>query len=260
MSVRGGIRGQVRVDKIAVISDVHGNMPALETVLADIRRRGIELIYNLGDLVGKGPESDVAVDRCREVCQVIVRGNWDQSIIEVQNNPAYSWYCEQLGEARLAYLAGLPNVFDFWLSGQRVRLYHASQVGVYNRVYPWQPPEIHAAMFENTDFTGMAGPAPDIVGYGDIHTTYMHTLAGQSKLLFNAGSVGNPLDFPLATYVILNGKVDSQTAGPFSIDFIRLPYDIEATLERARQLGAPDLDVYSVELRTAVYRGVQNNN
>jgi len=248
------------LDKIAVISDVHGNMPALETVLADIRRRGIELIYNLGDLVGKGPESDVTLDRCREMCQVIVRGNWDQALIEVQSNPVYEWYREQLGEERLAYLAGLPNAFDFRMSGKRVRLYHASQIGIYNRVYPWQPPEIHEAMFENTDFTGMTEPTPDIVGYGDIHTTYMHTLAGRSKLLFNAGSVGNPLDFPLATYVILNGKVDSQAAGEFSIDFIRLPYDVEQTLQRARQLDAPDFDVYSVELRTAIYRGMQKKS
>lgn len=50
------------MDRIAIISDVHGNMPALETVLADIRQRGIDLIYNLGDLVGKGARSDLAVD------------------------------------------------------------------------------------------------------------------------------------------------------------------------------------------------------
>ncbi len=248
------------MDKIAVISDVHGNMPALETVLSDIRRRGIELIYNLGDLIGKGPESDVALDVCRDICQVVVRGNWDEAIVDIQTNPVYAWYRQQLGENRLAYLAGLPNAFDFWLSGKRVRLFHASQVGVFTRVLPWQPPEVHEAMFENTEFTGYDGPAPDIVGYGDIHTTYMHTLAGQGKLLFNAGSVGNSLDFPLATYVILSGNVDSQTAGDFSIDFIRLPYDVEATLERARQLHAPDLDVYSVELRTAVYRGVQQKS
>ena len=248
------------MDKIAIISDVHGNMPALDTVLADIRRRGIDLIYNLGDLVGKGPESDVAVDVCRDVCQVTVRGNWDQALVEVQTNPVYGWYRDQIGDERLAYLGGLPNVFDFWMSGKRVRLFHASQESVYTRILPWHPQEVHAAMFENTDFTGTAGPEPDIVGYGDIHTTYMHTLAGQSKLLFNAGSVGNPLDFPLATYVILNGKLDSQTATDFTIDFIRLPYDIEETLNRARQIDAPDYDVYSVELWTAVYRHVQKRS
>jgi protein phosphatase len=75
------------LDKIAVISDVHGNMPALETVLADIKQRGIDQIYNLGDVVGKGPYSDQAIDRCREVCQVVVRGNWDDGVQELKDNP-----------------------------------------------------------------------------------------------------------------------------------------------------------------------------
>jgi protein phosphatase len=245
------------LDKVAVISDVHGNMPALEAVLADIRQRGIEPIYNLGDLIGKGPDSDHALDVCRDVCQVVLRGNWDEGILLPQEKPALIWYQEQLGPERLAYLAGLPNAFDFWMSGKRIRLFHASQTGVYDRVYPWQPREVHEAMFTNTAFTGMTGPEPDIVGYGDIHTTYMHTLPGRGKLLFNAGSVGNPLDFPLASYVILSGRLGSEADDAFSIEFVRLPYDIEATLARAKQLNAPDFDVYSVELRTAVYRNRQ---
>src|SRR5690606_3774065 len=69
------------MDKIAVISDIHGNMPALEVVLADIKARGIDLIFNLGDLGGKGARSDLSIDRCREVCQVILRGNWDDFFV-----------------------------------------------------------------------------------------------------------------------------------------------------------------------------------
>jgi protein phosphatase len=243
------------LDKIAVISDVHGNMPALETVLDDIRGRGIDLIYNLGDLVGKGPYSDQAIDRCRDVCQVIVRGNWDDAILKPVEGKVGMWYRAQIGEERLAYLDTLPNVFDFWMSGKRVRLYHASQESLYTRVHPSHPRDVHEAMFTNTPFTGMDNPPPDVVGYGDIHSAYM--LSFEHKILFNAGSVGNPLDMPLATYVILSGKLDSQNADTFSVDFVRLPYDIETTIEQARQINAPDLDVYAVELRTAVYRGRQ---
>lgn len=255
-------KGNTLLDKIAVISDVHGNIPALETVLADIRQRGIDLIYNLGDLIGKGARSDLAIDQCREVCQVIVRGNWDDAITTPDDNPTAEWYRAQLGEARLAYLADLPNVYDFWLSGKRVRLYHASQVSVYNRVHPWQPYETLRAMFENTPFTGndtLNAPEPDIVGYGDIHTAYMLTLWRDHKILFNAGSVGNPLDLTLATYVILTGNLDSQQSDFFSIDFVRLPYDIELAIEHGRQVNLPELEAYAVELRTAVYRGRQKS-
>src|SRR2546425_8162996 len=68
------------VDHIAIISDIHGNLPALEATLRDIRRRGIGHIVCLGDLVGKGPYSDVVVDVCAETCETVVRGNWDDAL------------------------------------------------------------------------------------------------------------------------------------------------------------------------------------
>lgn len=244
------------MDKIAVISDIHGNLPALEAVLDDIAQRGIDLIYNLGDLVGKGARSDLAVDRSREVCQVILRGNWDDAIVK-QDDGSLPWYRAQLGAARLAYLDSLPNVFDFWLSGKRVRLFHASQVSVYTRVRSTDSDEIHRAMFENTPFTGLDGPEPEIVGYGDIHVAYMRSLYRDGKILFNVGSVGNPLDLPLASYAILSGTLGGQTDAPFSIDFVRLPYDIEGEIAEARRLNVPQVEAYAVELRTAVYRGAQ---
>ena len=244
------------MDKIAVISDVHGNMHALDAVLDDIRERRIDLIYNLGDLVGKGARSDLAVDRCREVCQEIVRGNWDDGVLQ----PPYErieWYRQQIGAERLAYLATLPSVIDFWLSGKRVRLFHASEESVYKRIHPYHAKEAHLAMFTNTPFTGFDETAPDIVGYGDIHTAYMLTFHGVHKMLFNAGSVGNPLDMPLASYAILTGVLNSQTEAAFTLDFVRVPYDIEQEIIDARRIGVPDVDAYAVELRTSVYREMQ---
>ncbi len=244
------------MDKIAIISDIHGNMTALEAVLDDIAARGIDLIYNLGDLVGKGARSDLTVDRCREVCQVILQGNWDDAILDIDDDEG-RWYRAQLGAARLAYLSSLPTVYDFWLSGKRVRLFHASQVSVYTRVRSTDSVEVHQAMFENTPFTGMDVPQPDIVGYGDIHVAYMRSLFTVGKVLFNTGSVGNPLDLPLASYAILSGKLDSQASAQFSIDFVRLPYDVEREIEEARRLSVPQVEAYAVELRTAVYRGAR---
>jgi protein phosphatase len=248
---------RLSVDKIAIISDIHGNMPALEAVLADIRARGIDLIYNLGDLVGKGARSDLVIDRCREVCQVIVRGNWDDHLLRQTTDVGAIWYRQQLGDERLAYLAALPYVHDFWLSGKRVRLFHASQESVYTRVYSSHSYETHLAMFQNTPLTGFDQPEPDIVGYADIHTPYLLPLYYDHKTLFNDGSVGNPLDLPLACYVIMTGTLDSRRVSAFSIDFVRLPYDIEREIEEARDVGVPDVDAYAVELRTAVYRGRQ---
>ncbi|NJR12472.1 metallophosphoesterase family protein [bacterium] len=248
------------MDHIAIISDVHGNMPALETVLADIQQRGITHIYNLGDIVGKGPRSDLALDRCCEVCQVIVRGNWEDFILTWDENTSGAWYRAQLGAERLATIRALPNVHDFWLSGKRVRLYHASHESVHTRIRAWETYETHRAMFSNTAFTGFDEPEPDIVGYGDIHSAYMLTLSHDHKILFNAGSVGNPLDLPLATYAILSGTLHSREPGAFSLDFVRLPYDVEATIAQAHALNVPEVAAYERELRTAVYRGRQKSS
>jgi len=245
------------MDKIAIISDIHGNMPALETVLADIRQRGIDLIYNLGDVVGKGAYSDRVVDLCREVCHVTVQGNWEAEILRVSDSPVLDWYARQLGKERLEYLHSLPYVCDFWMSGKRLRLYHASQESVFTRIQPWMPYETHRAMFENTPFTGMDTAPPDVVGYGDIHCAYMLTLPQEHKILFNAGSVGNPLDLPLATYVVMTGKFESEISAPLSIDFIRLPYDIDLAIEQARHVGVHEVEAYAIELQTSVYRGRQ---
>jgi protein phosphatase len=78
-----------------------------------------------------------------------------------------------------------------------------------------------------------------------------------TKSFFNAGSVGNPLDMPLASYIVLSVTLDCRTVGAFSIEFVRLPYDIEREIEEAYRVGVPEAELYAVELRTAVYRRSQ---
>lgn len=241
------------MDQIALIADLHGNLPAFEATLADIRRRGIEQIFCLGDLVGKGPHSAQTVDLCREVCVQIIKGNWDDFIDKATDNPTIQWYQARLGPARLAYLQSLPTVIEFTMSGKRVRLFHASQNGIYYRVRMNDPLEKHLAMFTNTDFTG-DGVEPDVVGYGDIHGAYLKSF--QHRVLFNTGSVGNPLDLTLASYAILEGHYDSQTPGAFSVQLIRVPYDIELAIQQAADEQMPELELYANELRTARYRGL----
>lgn len=239
--------------RIAVISDVHGNLTALEAVLADIARRGITRIFNLGDLVGKGPRSAVVVDRCREVCELVIQGNWDADVASGKvSRPGPVWHHAQLGVERNAYLAGLPGSIDYEFGRRLIRFYHASQVSPFHRIYETAPRQVHREMFSNTEFTG-AGPQPEIVGYGDIHRPYVVSFEGRT--LFNAGSVGNPLDIPLACYVILDASEGAAPA-PWGLSVVRVPYDIEAELAVARDMDMPDLDHYARELRTAVYRGL----
>ena len=77
------------MERIALISDIHGNLPAFEATLNDIERRGITRIVCLGDLAGKGPHGDVVVDVCRARCEGVIRGNWDDGLAtQIHTDPA----------------------------------------------------------------------------------------------------------------------------------------------------------------------------
>jgi protein phosphatase len=202
--------------------------------------------------VGKGPDSDKAVDVCRKECELTLKGNWDEAITSEIDSPVIRWHREKLGSERITYLENLPHILEFLLSGKKVRLFHASHISLQYRVHMNDPEEKHLAMFTNTAFTGYT-IEPDIVGYADIHRIFLKNYS--QKILFNVGSVGNPMDQPLAAYMILEGDYGSRKTGAISMNMIRLPYDIELAIKQAREEGMPELADYENELRTAIYRG-----
>ena len=108
-------------------------------------------------------------------------------------------------------------------------------------------------MFVNTELTG-DGPEPSLVLYGDIHDAYLESSHGRT--LVNVGSVGDALDIPGASYVILETTAGGAVSDPIGVQFIRVPYDVEAEIATAAELRMPELEAYAVELRTAVFRGL----
>ena len=242
------------MDKIAIISDIHGNVPALEAVLEDIEARGIETVYCLGDLIGKGPAGDKAIDLVRRRCAAVVRGNWDEYVLRETESESevLRWHREVIGPDRIAWLCTLPFMIEFVLSGRLVRLFHASPRSAHERIQPWDELRQRLSLFEPSPQCSRPARA-DIAGYGDIHNAYVQHLEGRT--LFNAGSVGNPLDLPAASYAILEGEPGCESPAPWSIQFIRVPYDIELAVREAREAGMPELAEYERELRTARYRG-----
>jgi protein phosphatase len=247
------------LESVAIISDIHGNLTALEAVMENISARGIRTIYCLGDLVGKGPNSAKCLDRIREKCEVVVLGNWDEGIQKITDNEVMNWHRDQLGEERLNYLSTLPFHYDFYMSGKYIRLYHASAKSIHHRVVPMiHPKGEKLAMFENTEWITplVEDKTPDIIGFGDIHAALIEPIDNQ-RTLFNAGSVGNPLDIPQATYAILHGIKDSTELGPISIEIARVPYDIEKEIQIATDMDMPYVEPYALELREAIYRWSQ---
>ncbi|MGG3505620.1 metallophosphoesterase family protein [Paenibacillus lautus] len=237
--------------QIALISDIHGNIPALEAVLKDIKQRGIETIYCLGDLIGKGPHGDIAVDLVRTHCQQVIKGNWDDFIGKETDDPVLQWHQHRLGSERLQYLAELPYILEFMMSGKWIRLFHASPRSVYERIQPWDDQEKLETLFHSSPLCGDPRIA-DVAGYADIHNAYHQHLDGRT--LFNTGSVGNPLEMPEASYVILDGIYDSEEPASFNIQFIRVPYPIEQAVQDALESGMPSPEDYILEVRTGRYQ------
>ncbi|MCS7460196.1 metallophosphatase family protein [Paenibacillus doosanensis] len=251
------------MEKIAVISDIHGNLPALEAVVKDIRRRRIKRILCLGDLVGKGPQPAETVDRVREICEQTVQGNWDIGINRPQDKAAGIWQQEKLGAERLDYLRSLPYCIDLQLSGKWLRLFHASALSVDHRVPRKAPKKDKLSLFQHTAMTGMPlgsdsepDRIPDIVGYGDIHIPYLQTIKTKQKkglIVFNTGSVGAPYDgIPAACYTIVEGIPESAAAGPYSIQTVRVPYDIDKAIAIAEETGMPGIERFRYEMKHGV--------
>ena len=238
------------MEKIAIISDIHANVTALEAVLKDIKERNITHIYCLGDLVVKGANPDVIINMIKENCEIVLKGNCDEAACSERGIQRKYWTTQKIGKEGIEYLRSLPIMHEFYLSGQLVRLFHASPYSlehIYNPMYSnsqnrYSKVELKKIneMFANTEFIGRNkdDEIPDIIGYGHIHTPNLYKF--QNKTIFNTGSVGAPNEMEndgtehktnsfstLASYVILEGNIGSKELGPISITNVRVPYDVE---------------------------------
>jgi protein phosphatase len=258
---------EIPVDQpIAIISDIHANITALEAVLNDVRSRGLTRIVCLGDVVGKGPSGAACVDAIRALECPVVMGNWDLLVADKNENQhpaihdALEWERAQLGAERLEWLRDLPYALDLERHAGLVRLLHASPQGLWHRVgmkaiLSGRADKI-AGMFADTELTGHANRKPQAVGYGDIHTAFVINLpaympelqAVKHRTLFNVGSVGNPMDAPVPAYAILGGGAGLE------ITIVRVPYDNEQECRIALEAKMPYLEEYLEETRFARYR------
>ncbi len=253
-------------EPIAILSDIHANITALEVVLNDVQSRGLKQIVCLGDIVGKGPSGAACVDAIRDLGCPVIMGNWDLLVADPNENQhpsihgALEWERARLGAERMAFLRALPYHFDLERRSGLVRLLHASPQGLWHRVGMKAilsgRADLLAGMFVDTEFTGYANRMPRAVGYGDIHTAFVLNLPAyvpelepvKHRTLFNAGSVGNPMDANVPSYAILGGGAGLE------ISIVRVPYEVERECQLAIQSGMPYLEEYLEETRFARYR------
>lgn len=231
--------------RIALVSDLHGNMTAVRVLEADLAKRRVDSIWCLGDVVGKGPNSHQTFDWAVRNCAFILRGNWDEGI-GLRQFRRDGFYYAQLGEARMAALVNFPLEKHVVFSGRRIRLIHGRPV--MDKLYYIQDPRETLLQFLEPDF--------DMMIYGDCHRQGMRTISGQ---IANVGSVGNAMGIPMVQYAILEGEMGEKLA-PMSLSYITVPYDNEAAVaETLAQPELPDLNEFVSELRTGVYSRHKGN-
>ena len=234
----------------AIISDIHGNLEALEAVLADIRQQGIKEIFCLGDIIGYGPNPRECIDLVIQNCQVTILGNHDQAALFDPEgfNPtaerAILWTRSVLeggepaqSEKRWEFLGELPRMrrepgFLFVHGSARNPL---NEYVFPEDVYNQRKMEKIFGLVEKYCFQGhthIPGAFVDDYTFRAPEEMDYRIELGDAKVLINVGSVGQPRDGDSrASYVTLNSK---------TVSFRRVEYDLEKTI--AKIYDEPDLD------------------
>lgn len=219
--------------RIAVISDIHGNLPALEAVAADLERESPDEVWCGGDLAWGGPWASECIDRVREAGWPTVRGNTD---VWVTGDPQTIDSEEDRDETRRVAAAHSIAVSDAsWLlnlpighSGPgSVLLVHGTPES------PFVGPMPDAAPGEFAPYdNGTAG----VVVYGHVHRAFVRRLAS-GVIVCNTGSVGLPMDGDTACYLLI------EVTGPdLTLRHRRVDFDRPAAIEAARRRGGPIAD------------------
>jgi predicted phosphodiesterase len=233
--------------RIAAVSDIHGNLFALDAVLADIDRRGVDLIVNLGDILSGPVLPRETADRLMALDLPTIRGNHERQVLSMDPNGmgasdrhAY----DTITAAQRGWLAALPPVLTL---SHGVFLCHAT-------------PENDVDCYLEDLIEGELRPAPlnrieertgtceaSLIMCGHSHIPRLARL-GSGQLILNPGSVGiqayhghhpSPhtveIGSPHARYAIAD-----RSTGDWTVEFVAVPYDWQAAAQLAEQRGRPD--------------------
>jgi putative phosphoesterase len=240
-----------RAVRLGLISDIHGNLLALNAVLDELNESGIDRLVCLGD-VAAGPEPRQTIDRLRELGCPVVLGNWDTWLLEgipplqLQEGPKLrdqgDWSAAQLTKPDQDFLRELQPQLELDLGGTVVLCVHGSPRSALEDIHATTPDSELAEMFNGTK--------PRVLAAGHTHVQ-LARLHG-TTLIVNPGSVGLPFNSwppngavrmsPWAEYAILTVE-----DGRISTELRRAPYDVPALLENARGSGMPHPDWWGAQ-------------
>ncbi len=228
-----------------VFSDIHGNLEALEAVMADMAARGIERYWCLGDIVGYGADPNECIRRVRGVAEHTVMGNHDSAAIGREDTTHFNRYareaCEwtagRLEPENREWLKGLPLTV---MAGD-IMLVHASPFEPKSWPYMFYVSDMlngFNALQGRAAFIGHSHQPVVLVNRGGEYFSFAgeeFRLEPGTRCIVNVGSVGQPRDNnPEASYAVW----DSDTS---TVRIRRVAYDTETAMRKIREAGLPDI-------------------
>ena len=227
--------------RIAVVSDIHGNLTALDAVVAGLRDAAPDLTLHGGDLAHGGAHPAEVLDRIRDLGWQGVLGNVDEMLFDPASLDAFAaplpqldpmwdairemaaWTRESMGAARIGWLRELPLV----LKQPRLAVVHASPDST------WRAPRDESA------FETLASPT---VVYGHIHTPFVRRVGAMT--VANSGSVGLPYDGDRrASYLLFDGT---------DVTIHRVEYDVDREIASLRASAMPHSEWVAKMLASAL--------
>lgn len=216
---------------VAIISDVHANIEALDAVLGELL--GLE-VYCLGDLVDYGPEPNEVINTVRERGIKSLLGNHDSAALTGDTSSfnaraamSSKWTSKQLTDESMEYLRGLPPELRVPFGVAEAYLTHGSPD---DRLWEYVDPKTHSDLFGH--YLGKL--RVQAIGLGHTHVPYVWN--EKAGTVFNPGSVGQPRDGDnRASYAILSFEGEE-----VRVEIRRVPYDYKTTASKIRAAGLPE--------------------
>lgn len=235
--------------KIVFLGDLHGNMVATLAMAEEIKKIQPDIVWFMGDAIGKGPENDKTCDWVKANCHRYLAGNWDRLLsksFKVRKYPADEFYWNQIGKERFDWLDSLPLEDSIWISGYRFRLIHGRPV---DQLY-----------FDNDSMEKFIGGLTSADGKteysglisADCHMPYVRSTT--KGYVMNTGSVGNSLGVNNAHALLIEGDIDSKIKSTIKMTVLGVPYDNEMAVKIAQaNKDLPLWESYVNEIRTGKY-------
>lgn len=227
--------------RVAVITDIHANGPALDATMGRIRELGIESVYCGGDLVGYGPHPNEVCAFLQEQQVPTIYGNYDYAIGRglhdcgcAYRDPhdreigqlSVEWTLTHTSVEAKRYMHDLPFDLRFELAGKRIRLVHGSPRKVNEYLFEDKPARTFERIAALSDC--------DVLVFGHTHKPWVDEYGG--VLFVNCGAVGKPKDGdPRAAFAVL-----AETGDGIGVTIERTSYDALSVAREMREVGLPE--------------------